>query len=46
MPPGVWIRIKLRRLLRRHPRIATAMRASFFFLAAFSAAYGFVTGAR
>jgi len=46
MPPGVLIRIKLRRSLRRHPRFATAMRASFFFLAAFSAAYGFVTGAR
>jgi signal transduction histidine kinase/CheY-like chemotaxis protein len=46
MQPGVWIRIKLRRLLRRHPRIATAIRTSFFFVAAFSAAYGFVTGAR
>lgn len=46
MQPTVWIRIKLRRLLRRHPRIATALRASFFFVAAFSAAYGFVTGAR
>ena len=46
MHPGVWIRIKLRRLLRRYPRIATAIRATFFFIAAFSAAYGFVTGAR
>src|SRR5262249_48604367 len=46
MNPGVWIRIKLRRLLRRNPRAATAIRAVFFFVAAFSAAYGFVTGAR
>lgn len=46
MQPVVWIRIRLRRLLRRHPRIATAIRAGFFFMAAFSAAYGFVTGAR
>src|SRR5579871_600120 len=46
MQPAIWIRIKSRRLLRRHPRIATALRASFFFVAAFSAAYGFVTGAR
>ena len=46
MQPVVWVRIKLRRLLRRHPRVATALRASFFFVAAFSAAYGFVTGAR
>src|SRR5579872_188235 len=46
MHPAVWIRIKLRRLLRRHPRVATAVRGSFFFVAAYSAAYGFVTGAR
>src|SRR5215467_3516515 len=46
MQPAIWIRIRLRRLLRRHPRIATAIRATFFFIAAFSAAYGFVTGAR
>ena len=46
MNPAVWIRIKLRRLLRRHPRVATVLRGSFFFVAAYSAAYGFVTGAR
>jgi signal transduction histidine kinase/CheY-like chemotaxis protein len=46
MRPGAWIKIKLRRLLRRYPRVATALRATFFFIAAFSAAYGFVTGAR
>ena len=36
MQPGVWIRIKLRRLLRRYPRVVTILRAMFFFVAAFS----------
>jgi len=46
MQLGVRIRIKLRRLVRRYPRAITVVRAAFLFMAAFGAAYGFVTGAR
>src|SRR5437899_8728838 len=43
---GLRMRIWWRRRIRRNPRIVSALRASFFFVAGFSAAYGFVTGAR
>jgi PAS domain S-box-containing protein len=40
------LRIWWRRRIRRNPRIVGVLRASFFFVTTFSAAYGFVTGAR
>jgi len=46
MKPGLRLRMWWRRRIRRNPRIVGTLRASFFFVAAFSAAYGFVTGAR
>ena len=46
MHHGLRIRVRLRRLVRRHPRLLYALRAAFFFISAFSFAYGFVTGAR
>src|SRR5205085_1828574 len=46
MHEALRIRIRLRRFVRHHPRLLHAVRAAFFFTAAFSAAYGFVTGAR
>src|SRR5215475_5018030 len=40
------IKLHLRRLLRRHPRIAATIRSFVVFSAAFGGAYGFVKGSR
>src|SRR5262245_31240132 len=40
------IKVRLRRLRRRHPRIAFAIRSFMIFSATFGAAYGFITASR
>jgi PAS domain S-box-containing protein len=40
------IRTRLRRLARRHPKIALAVRSFLIFSAAFGGAYGFIAGSR
>ncbi|ABE61030.1 multi-sensor hybrid histidine kinase [Nitrobacter hamburgensis X14] len=41
-----WIRARLRRLIRRHPRLHLAFRTVTTFSIAFGGAYGFVSGSR
>jgi PAS domain S-box-containing protein len=41
-----WIRARLRRLLRRHPRLNLAFRTFTIFSIAFGGAYGFISGSR
>ena len=40
------IRLRIRRLARRHPRITSTLRSFFIFSAAFGGAYGFIAGSR
>ncbi|ETR77766.1 histidine kinase [Afipia sp. P52-10] len=46
MNPVLRARLLLRRFTRRHPRITGTIRALFFFMVAFSTAFGFVSGVR
>ena len=41
-----WIRARLRRLIRRHPRLNLAFRTFTTFSIAFGGAYGFISGSR
>ena len=41
-----WIRARLRRLVRRHPRLNLAFRTFTTFSIAFGGAYGFISGSR
>jgi PAS domain S-box-containing protein len=41
-----WIRARLRRLIRRHPRLNLAFRTFTIFSIAFGGAYGFISGSR
>src|SRR5215471_4376270 len=40
------IKVRMRRIRRRHPRIAFAIRSLMIFSATFGGAYGFITGSR
>lgn len=46
MNPVVRARLSLRRFTRRHPRISGTIRGLFYFMVAFSSAFGFISGAR
>jgi PAS domain S-box-containing protein len=46
MGRGLRIKLRIRRLARRHPLITTIVRSFFIFSAAFGGAYGFITGSR
>src|SRR5579871_5059479 len=46
MRRGLRIKLRIRRLARRHPLITTIVRSFFIFSAAFGGAYGFIVGSR
>jgi PAS domain S-box-containing protein len=46
MKQGLRIKTRMRRLARRYPRIAVAIRSFMIFSAAFGGAYGFIAGSR
>src|SRR5215813_11184704 len=46
MRRGLRIKLRIRRLARRHPLITSIVRSCMIFSAAFGAAYGFVSGSR
>ena len=46
MRRGLRIKLRIRRLARRHPLITAIVRSFFIFSAAFGGAYGFITGSR
>jgi len=46
MKPGFRIKVRLRRLARRHPWLVFGIRCFTIFSAAFGGAYGFVAGSR
>jgi hypothetical protein len=44
MKHGLRIKTRMRRIVRRHPRIAFVIRSFVLFSAAFGGAYGFIVG--
>jgi len=46
MGRGLRIKLRIRRLARRHPAITTSLRSFMIFSAAYGAAYGFIAGSR
>src|SRR6516225_10653996 len=46
MGPGLRIKLRIRRWMRRHPLITSIVRSFMIFSAAFGGAYGFISGSR